>query len=308
MSRTNKDLVAPKGIGALDKLKNIARAANKPMEQVAQRYALEGAIRRIFSSEHAEKFGMTLSLKGGALMFFSEGVDPVNGRATADIDIQIGGYTGDMKELAAIMKEVLATVPAQDDGVRFDIDQIDVASVRDGGVPGGAVTTVVQIGTMVLKFKADVGFYAPEIAETLVEVDYPSLLPGMPSMKIRRQPIEYSISDKIHAAFKHGGKNSRLRDFYDMYVMLTKCTIDDDHLRAAFEHSWPMYGATVPGSVGVIEGISDDWATEHEAAWKALRMESAWAVQPPSLREVCALIRARLKPVLNAGPLLRPAA
>src|SRR5690606_23159380 len=127
--------------------------------------------------------------------------------------------------------------------------------------------TTVQIGTMVLKFKCDVGFYAPEIAETLQEVEYPSLLPGMPSMRIRRQPIEYSISDKVHAAFKHGGKNSRLRDFYDMYVMLTKCEIDDYRLRAAFDHSWPMYSAEVPGSVEEIEGISDAWAINHESAW-----------------------------------------
>ena len=186
MSRTNPSLVTKIGQGNFARLQQLGRAHKIGPDKLAQRFALEASIRRIFTSEHAHRFGVT-SLKGGSLMFLAEGVDPVAGRSTSDIDIQIDGFAGTMTELADIMRQVLADVPAIDDGVRFDIEGLKVLNTREGGVPGGAVTCTAQVGNTVIKFKCDVGFYSAEHSATLIDEDYPSLLPSQLSpIKIKR--------------------------------------------------------------------------------------------------------------------------
>ena len=302
MSRTNPRLVTPTGIGTFAKLKGVAAAAGRPTDLVAQRFAMEAAIRRIFASDHADRFGVTTSLKGGALMFFAEGVDPVHGRTTSDIDLQLTGWQGTMDDLKTALQEALATVPGVDDGVRFDVEALQVTGTREHGIPGGTVTTSVQIGNAVMKFKADVGFYAPELADTLVEVDYPSLLPSLPPIRIMRQPVEYSIADKVHAAVKHAGTNTRLRDYYDLFVYATKCTIDDDRLREAFERTWRLFDDAVPGSIDDLSSYSDRFAVENEAAWAALRARSSWAVDVPDLATVIGTIKDRVGgPMATSG-------
>lgn len=307
MSRTNPALVTELGLRYHDKLAAMAKNAGRPVAQTATLYGLEAAIRRIFQGDHADRFGLSCSLKGGALMFFAEGTDPLNGRGTTDIDIQIGGFEGTMQDLQSIMREALASVPVIDDGVRFDVDAIKIKTERQGGVPGGKLTTTMQVGKAVYTFSVDVGFYDPAIKETLVEVDFPSML-DMPPIRLYRQPIEHAISDKCHAAHQHGIISTRLRDYYDTYVYLTKCHVDHDRLAAAFRKSWPIYGTPLPASLDEIEGYSDAFVEANAKRWQALRAESKWAVPVPDLADVVRLIRGRVAPALAAGPMHRAAA
>ncbi|SDG83726.1 nucleotidyl transferase AbiEii/AbiGii toxin family protein [Pelagibacterium luteolum] len=308
MSRTNKALVTPAGLSSFAKLKAAAAKAGRPADQITHRFALEGAIRRIFESEHADRFGMTSSLKGGAIMFFSEGVEPMMGRHTTDVDIQISGFDGTLDDFADIMREVLASVPATDDGVRFDLDTLKVLGTRETGIPGGAIVCQAQIGTAIFKFKCDVGFYDESLKESLVAVDLPSLLPGMPPIRILRQPVEYSIADKVHAAVRHAGTNTRLRDFYDLYVYVTRCPINQDRLRHAFEHTFALFGDELPDGVEDIITYGPDFVAANADQWRSVRDSSRWAVQVPDLAEVVEVIKQGIAPVLGAGSLHRPAA
>lgn len=301
MSRTNPALVAPSGAGTFAKLKALAQKNGKPVDEVAQRFVLEAAIRRIFQSDHADKFGLATSLKGGALMFFSEGVDPVLGRSTSDIDIQLSGFEGTMEELADAMREALAQVPRIDDGVRFDTEKLKVLATRENGIPGGSVLTLVQIGNAVIKLKADVGFYAPEMKETLEQFDYPSLLPNMPPVRIWRQPVEYSVADKVHAACRHAGTNTRLRDYYDLYVYATRCQLDPDRLRQAFAHTWQLFGDTPPANIDDVVSYGHDFVEQNSERWNGMRSGSKWAVPVPDLAEVVETIRSTISPVLCPG-------
>lgn len=200
-----------------------------------------------------------------------------------------------MDELADIMRDVLATIPAIDDGVRFDTSTVRVLGTRDGGVPGGAVTCVAQIGNAVVKFKADVGLYSPEHSETLEEADYPSLLPT----RIWRQPVEYAIADKVHAAVQHQDENTRMRDYYDLFVFCDRGDLDDDQLRTAFLKSWPLYSSDArPPVMEDIAAYADAFARANSATWDILRANSRWAIDVPDLETVCRTIRDRIGPVL----------
>lgn len=297
MSRTNPALCTKIGQGHFARLQVLGKQHRIGPDKLAQRFALEAAIRRLFSSEHAGRFGVT-SLKGGSLMFLSEGVDPIKGRATSDIDIQIDGFTGTMEDLTAIMRQVLADVPVQDDGVRFDVEGLRVIGTRDGGVPGGAVTCIAQVGQVVVKFKCDVGFYSIEHSATLIDECYPSLLPGqLPAIRIKRQPIEYAIVDKIHAAVQHAGGNTRLRDYYDLWIFCTRRWIGDDLILQAFRDSWHLYAEEAVPRFDEIENFGDGYAAEYGSTWDSLR--AAWVIPVPDLQTVISTIRERLGPIVD---------
>lgn len=308
MSRINPDLITDTGKGNFVRLKTLAGQAGKDVKLVAGRFMLEAAIRRIFASEYADRFGVA-SLKGGSLMFFSEGVDLVDGRGTSDIDIQLSGYQGTMLELGEIMRLVLAQVPAIDDGVRFDLDKLAVTEREgDDGIPGGSITTKAQIGTADFTFKVDVGIYGSENVVDMEAVDYPTLLPSrLGSIRIYRQPIEHSLTDKIHAAFKHGSLNSRLRDFYDLYCYCTRCDLDDDKIRAGFSKWQTLFGVTAPDSLSCIAAYGDQYAAANAGRWKDLVARSKWALPTPSFAEVIRTIRDRIEQVMQ-GPEVRNAA
>ena len=211
----------------------------------------------------------------------------------------MSGYKGNLAELGEIMRQVLAAVPIIGDGVRFDIEQISVIEREgDDGVPGGAVTTRVQIGSAVFNLKVDVGIYDKEHADDMISVDYPSLLPGqLGSVRIWRQPVEHSLTDKIHAAVKHGGLNTRLRDFYDMYCYCTRDTLDDDRIRSGFGKWQTLFQTEPPPSIDDV--YSAAYVDEKAGAWDALRKSAGWSVPVPGLAEVVATIRERIKPVVS---------
>ena len=151
-----------------------------------------------------------------------------------------------------------------------------------------------------VKFKADVGFYAPEHSETLEQADYPSLLPGqlLPT-RIWRQPMEYAIADKVHAFVQHEGENTRFRDYYDIYVMCSRGEIDNDKLKAAFLQSWPLYSQNDrPPPIEEIVAYGDTFANANADVWQSLASQAKWSVTVPDLATVCQTIRGRLGPIL----------
>lgn len=299
MSRSNPELSTNTGIGNFARLKNLSKATGKDVKTLSNRSGLEAAIRRIFASAYADRFGVP-ALKGGALMFFSEGVEPAYGRGTGDIDVQIAGFDGTLEELRDIMREVLAAVPSVDDGVRFDADKLTVRAQREGGVPGGSIETVGQVGGDVVKLKIDVGFYDAEHSADMIAVDYPSLLPGQLSpVRIWRQPIEWAVTDKIHAAFKHAGTNTRMTDYYDLFVICTRCDLDDDLLRRGFGKWQSLFGQAAPGSIDDIASYGDAFVEANAADWDRLRLAGGWAVPAPDLKTVVRIIRDRIGPVMS---------
>src|SRR5690606_26725422 len=143
---------------------------------------------------HAERFGY-MTLKGGSLMYFSEGVEPINGRPTKDIDIELSGYQGSLEELKSILAEVLSSVPSPDDGVRFHVDALSANQVAENrAVPGGSISCPVQIGQSVYVFKVDAGFHPIEHREDIIEREYVSLIPKkMPGFPVPCRPLEYAL-------------------------------------------------------------------------------------------------------------------
>jgi hypothetical protein len=296
----------PVGEGYASRVTNLANHHGVSVEKASHIYFVQGGIRRIFGSEHAERFGMA-SIKGGSLMFFHEGVSPMLGRGTKDIDLQISGFDGTMEDLAAILRDVFSADPEIEDGMRVHVDHLSIDVIKDDSepVPGGQINVPVQLGRAMFNLKIDIGLYALEQREGLELREIPSITPKhLPPIKAWCQRKEYALGDKFQAACRQGIGNSRMRDYYDMYVMLTRFDLDPDIAAAAFARVFPLYtckqfGFEVPEDVGDVPALSDTYAFANEGAWAKLKAKHKFQVETPDLATVVATIRDHIQPILD---------
>src|SRR5690606_39174336 len=155
----------------------------------------------------------------------------------------------------------------------------------------------VQLGDGVYTLKIDVGMYAPEQKEGLEVRVFESLTPRhLRGVTLYAQRREYALADKVQAMVRKGIGNSRLRDYYDAFVLLTLHDIDVEIIARAFAKAFPLYQSTqygfeVPTSAADIPALSPTYAAVNEADWQKTRVKHAFAVPTPDLATVCAIIR-----------------
>jgi predicted nucleotidyltransferase component of viral defense system len=73
------------------------------------------------------------------------------------------------------------------------------------------------LGKARINLQVDIGF-GDVITPAANEVEYPSLL-GFPSPRLRAYPRETVVAEKLQAMIVLGMANSRMKDFYDVWMM-----------------------------------------------------------------------------------------
>lgn len=105
-----------------------------------------------------------------------------------------------------------------DDGVVFDIDGLEAATIREGAEYGGVrVRTTATIAGARLPIQIDVGF-GDAVTPQPVEIEYPTLLDA-PAPRLRAYPVETVVAEKFETLVSLGVANSRLKDFYDLWLI-----------------------------------------------------------------------------------------
>ncbi|MCE0722619.1 nucleotidyl transferase AbiEii/AbiGii toxin family protein [Legionella resiliens] len=122
-----------------------------------------------------------------------------------------------------------------------------------------------------------------------IEAHYPVLLNDLPAPKIRTYPIYTVIAEKLHAIALLGMTNSRLKDYLDLYVLLSNEQIDNQVLAKAIQATFTRRGVTLPEVLPF--GLTDEFANDpsRESMWKAFLRKNELEQKP--LTEVIAVIR-----------------
>jgi hypothetical protein len=315
------ELCTPAGIEKFKELRGIARERGFDVHVVALRYALERFLARLFAARDAGRVVLdataehavsadTLTLKGGLTMFLAEDVAPLDGRSTSDADFHVPHFTGGIEGFAAILRQVLATEPdGPDDGLRFDLASLEVAKVKEGKVPGGTVSVGCQIAKLPLKIKADLAFDHRPVHERARVVEYPSVLPnsGLAPVRVRCTPFSYTVADKVQAMVRHGGGNYRIRDYYDLFVILSRGKADLDEVPNAIAETFAVYESDLPASAESMDALSDAYAAAKAERWDVERKSKRYGTEVPALPEVVTFLREALDPLLaRARDLPRP--
>jgi hypothetical protein len=118
-------------------------------------------------------------------------------------------------------------------------------------------------------------------------LDYPSLL-DLPQARLLAYPRETVIAEKLHAIVRFGARNSRMKDYFDLYALAREGSVDASLLADAITATFQRRATEVPN--GVPAGLSDTFAMDPGVAaqWKAFLARNRLVA--PSIVEVIAEI------------------
>lgn len=257
---------------------------------VLTRFATERLLYRLSRSRHAERF----VLKGALLllMWLGETIRP-----TRDADLLGFGDVSD-ETLAATLAEV-CVVNVEPDGMAFDPATIRVAPIRPQDIYGGKrVALLARLGAARIPVQVDVG-----IGDAVVPppewCDYPSLL-DLPCPRLRAYRPETAIAEKAHAMVLLGTKNSRMRDFFDVYQLAQHASFDGPLLAGAIRATFERRKTAIPGALPSALTPAFAQADDKRAQWSAFLRKNRLTTAPKDLETVLAVLAEFLGSVFDA--------
>lgn len=271
------------------RLQNHARAANRPFQQILQYYAMERFLHRLSTSPHRARF----VLKGALMLHVWEA--PL-ARATKDLDF-LGRLDNSLENLDRVVREVCAA-EVVDDGMMFDPDTVKTARIKeDAEYEGVRVRFVGMLGRARVAMQLDVGF-GDVVTPGSHEITYPALL-DFPAPRLAGYPRETVVAEKFHAMVYLRTLNSRMKDFYDVWLLAREFAFDGAVLAKAIAATFANRETAV--DVAPIAFTSEFFAQASTLTqWSAFRQKLPNTACPFNLAEVVPFLAEFLLPIARA--------
>ena len=187
---------------------NMAKEAGIPTQALMQSYLLERLLERLSRSTWRDN----IVIKGGVLISSLVGV---SSRTTMDLDTTVRGFALTHDSAEKVCRDIMAV--KVDDDWEFELDRIEDIRETDD-YPGIRVHLKGSYPPMLVPLTVDVTT-GDRITPDAVEYSYP-LLFGEGEISLMAYPIETVLAEKLETVVSRGVANTRLRDFYDIYVLL----------------------------------------------------------------------------------------
>jgi hypothetical protein len=268
---------------------NRAHETKRPFNELLQYYSMERFLYRLSKSPHADKF-----ILKGALMFVAWKA-PLT-RPTMDIDF-LGKLKNDPEAIARVMSDVCReTVP--DDGATFDPSRVTTRRINeDADYQGVRGKIRGRLGNARLAIQVDVGF-GDAVVPRAATVNYPTLLP-FPAPKLRGYTRESALAEKFEAMTKLGMLNSRLKDFYDVWLLARQFDFEGTILAKAVRRTFETRKTTLdPKLVALTKKFAD--SPDKKVQWRAFVRRNQLTDVPGELNEVVEFNSGFLLPVAAA--------
>lgn len=263
----------------------LANRQGVQLEYVLLRYAFERFLYRLGQSTFANRF----VLKGASA--FAVWIGPFC-RVTRDADLEAFGEVS-ADALVSMFKEVCA-IPFPEDGVEFDLSSFIASEIKkEDKYPGVRVTFCASIGGARVNLQCDVGF-GDSVYPTAETMRYPALLDA-PAPHVKVYPRYTVVAEKFQVMVSRGLLNSRLKDYYDLWVLSNNFEFDQSMLRIAVERTFGRRDTAVPTSVpeALTTAFSDDPIKQTQ--WRAFLKKSG--IEFVELSAVVERLREFLAPI-----------
>ncbi len=206
------------------RLLNRADKQGEQLEMTLVRYASERFLYRLGASELRE----SCILKGAGLLAVWMD-DPY--RATRDLDFLAFGGNDDASIRATMA--AICSVPCPEDGLEFDLDTLDVSPIREeDDYLGQRAVFRAYLGKAKIRVQVDFGF-GDAVVPGPEDAQYPTLLEGLPAPLVRTYPRVVTVAEKFEAMVQLGRRNSRLKDFHDVWALSSQFAFKGAELREA---------------------------------------------------------------------------
>lgn len=269
------------------RLLNKARTDGRPFNEVLQYYAIERFLYRLAQSPYRDKF-----ILKGALIFMTWGA-PFS-RPTRDIDL-LAKVSNEIAEIVKIFKAI-CTQGVADDGMVYEGRSLMGEMIKEHDeYQGIRIKFLGRLSTSRAAMQIDLGF-ADVVTPRAKLVDYPVLL-DWPAPRLRGYPPETVVAEKLHAVVALGMSNSRMKDFFDLWLLATSFQLEPELVQTAVEKTFARRRTPLPRQIPV--ALTEQFAKEKQAQWQAFLKRSKITGAPTALIEVLIVLRTKFEPMLG---------
>ena len=276
------------GKSVRQRLLNRSRKSGEDYNLLLTRFGVERLLYRLSRSDQADQF----ILKGA--MLFDVWTGKIH-RPTRDLDL-LGFGEPSVEGLVSIFRSLCQCV-VEDDGLLFDADAVTCEPIRDEQAYGGMrVKLMAYLGKARISLQIDVGF-GDAVTPKATLIQFPTLL-DHPAPRIRAYPPETVVAEKIQAMVSLGIANSRMKDFYDVWVLLHNFELDRAMLARAIRATFERRQTPMPTAMPV--AMSEDFIADpaKQSQWRGFLGRSGLPGDL-TLKEVVNTLRERLAPLLG---------
>ena len=262
------------------KIRNLSGGDNDRARVLIRTFIMERFLERVALSPYRDKF----ILKGGMLVASIVGLEA---RATMDIDTTMQAMPLTIENARSVIEDILR-VDVQD-GVSFTITKVsDIMEEHD--YPGIRFMLEATLDKMRQAIKIDIS-----TGDVITPHDVPysyKLMFENRTLNLRSYNLETLLGEKLETIMARETANTRMRDFYDIHVLMQQATIDHKILHDAFMATSIKRNTTdmLPRFDSILEEVKTDPAMQD--MWNKYRRDNffvgelTWEEVNESLRKL----------------------
>lgn len=270
------------------KLLNRARSDKRPFAELLQYYAMERFLYRLSQSTHSKHF----ILKGALMLRVWESPEF---RPTMDIDM-LGKTSNDETNIVSQITEIL-NLAVEPDGLNFDVDSIQSERIKeDADYQGVRIRFRGTLDSARINMQIDIGF-GDIVHPCPEECDLPTML-DFTAPRLLCYSRESAIAEKFEAMVKLGILNSRMKDFYDIWLLSRQFNFNGSQLAQAIQLTFKQRGTTLSENIVAFQA---PFIEEKQVQWTAFCRRINQEYLPNDFSDIVAQVTSFLAPIIEAA-------
>jgi len=270
------------------KLLNKSKTDKRQLNELLQYYAMERFLYRLSQSPYFNRF----ILKGALMLRAWKTVDF---RPTMDIDL-LGVTSSEELKIVSQIKEILS-IEMESDGLWFDLDSIKSERIlEEADYPGVQIKFNAKLGSAIIRIQIDIGFGDIVYPEP-VKTELPTLL-DFPAPTLWCYTLESAIAEKFDAMVSRGFFNSRIKDFYDIWILSRQFNFDGEKLAEAIRLTFAQRTTKIEDK---IVAFSKEFIETKQTQWTTFRNRLQQEHIPLSFSEIVSALEMFLEPISSVA-------
>ena len=251
-----------------DLVRNLAQSTGIPNYILLRRYMMERFLERLSQTAYRD----VLILKGGMLISEMVGIEA---RATKDIDATAAGIPLNEETIKRIIHEIIAV----DIGDHVAFSMVGISPIMDESeYEGLRVNLETKLDGAITPLKIDIST-GDAITPKPVAYDYRLMFENR-TIPIKAYPIETVLAEKIETMISRSDTNTRMRDFYDVHILLKSRVkeIDEDTLKRALSATAKRRGTEgqLSNAESILHGLEN--SPRMVELWKNYQSKNSYAI------------------------------
>ena len=217
-------------------------------------------------------------------------------RPTRDIDL-LGFVQNNMDHLVAIVRET-CDVDVDDDGLNFDTSSVAGERIKeDADYEGVRIRFTGFLGNARIPMQLDIGF-GDAVFPAAQELSYPTIL-DFPAPRLHMYPRETVVAEKLEAMVFLGSVNSRMKDFYDIWLLARQFDFTGTDLAESIARTFDRRGTRLDANpIALTAAFTNAETTRRQ--WAAFIRRTNLGDAPATIEEIREPIREFVLPVVSA--------